>query len=355
MRVEAAVADGIIRTSNAVAGVAPPLGRRQGRSELDPWSRKGAQVDRSSAISILYTAHLKELPSMTYIGGARYSLPLAVQRKPIIGAPAVDPDAIIVVIPIKDDLPGLVRTVCSLLRMNHVPREIRVVDDGSEVPVTVSALERAIGRRLTNIAVHRNARNLGPAYARNDGTRDVDGWVYLTDCACEHPPDLFDQLASARESSADHTTAIATPIAARGDGRLARYMTEQGNLNPPMVDGLPQAVITASVLVHAPAAERIGWFDQRFREAGGENIDFGLRLCEIGRIEWCPTAVVRHEFDECVTDFDKRFRRYGRGLRTLAHKWSVSLKPFEFEAISSDLQALAFRQSRRMLEGYEAY
>ena len=45
-------------------------------------------------------------------------------------------------------------------------------------------------------------------------------------------------------------------------------------LNPPMLDALPQAVITASVLVHADAGRHIGWFDVRFREAGKESGNF---------------------------------------------------------------------------------
>lgn len=292
---------------------------------------------------------------MTYFRSAQYALPFDTERSPMLGTPAVDASAICVVVPVNNDFRGLMRTIRSLLRMDRAPREIRIVDDGSHVPVTVRAIERAVGRPLDNIFVRRLERNRGPACARNEATQGLSGWAYLTDCACEHPADLFDALARARESSEDHTTAIATPIASLGNGPLSRYMTEQGNLNPPMLDGLPQAVITASVLVYSPAAERIGWFDQRFREAGGEDVDFGLRLGQVGHIQWCPTAVVHHDFEECVDDFDKRFRRYGRGLRTLAQKRGVSLKPFEFDAYSKRLQDLAERQFRRMLEGYEAF
>ena len=129
-------------------------------------------------------------------------------------------------------------------------------------------------------------------------------------------------------------------------------MTEQGNLNPPMVDHRPQAVVTASVLVHSEAGDRVGWFDTRFREAGGEDIDFGLRLRRLAQIAWCPEVLVRHDFEDSLDDFDRRFRRYGRGMRVLASKWGVAMEPFAFQARSSDLQDLADRQFLRMLEGY---
>lgn len=289
---------------------------------------------------------------MTYVASARYSLPLDITRRPLMGTPPVDPSAISVVVPVKDDMPGLIRTLCSLQRMKRRPREIRVIDDGSQNPVTIRSIQRVIGCPLMSVSVRRLSRNRGPAFARNEGLKGVSGWIYLTDCGCTHPEELFDELASAREMSEDHTTAIATPIASTGHGRVNRYMTEQGNLNPPMIDGMPQAIITASALVFGPAAERIGWFDHLFREAGGEDIDFGIRLGEIGHIQWCPAAVVLHDFQESVTDFDSRFQRYGRGLRTLATKWGVSLKPFEFDGYSPHLQDLASRQYRQMLSGY---
>lgn len=85
----------------------------------------------------------------------------------------------------------------------------------------------------------------------------------------------------------------------------------------------------------------------------GEDIDFGLRPRGPGQVGWCPEDAVTHQFEDCLDDFDRRFLRYGRGMRTLADKWGQDLAPFEFQAMSPDLQWLADRQFVRMLEGYQ--
>lgn len=285
---------------------------------------------------------------MTYIAPTEYALPIDVRAGTPFGCPAVDSAAITVVVPVKDDVNGLLRTLRSLASLRIPPRHIRIVDDGSAVPIALPPLHGLSSR----VAVVRLPRNRGPAAARNAGVEGLSGWIYLTDCGCEHPADLFERLAEARSRAADETVAVASPVVSEGGGRIGRYMTEQGNLNPPMVDHLPQAVITASVLVHSEAGDAVGWFDTRFREAGGEDIDFGLRLRRLGQVAWCPDAEVRHDFEDSLDDFDRRFRRYGRGMRVLASKWGVPMEPFAFQARSSDLQDLADRQFLRMLEGY---
>lgn len=285
---------------------------------------------------------------MTYIAPAEYALPIDVHCRSPVGCPPVDPAEISVVVPVKDDVDGLLRTLASLSCLRVQPRHIRVVDDGSAAPIVLPHMN-GLSRRVSLV---RLPLNCGPAAARNAGVAGHSGWIYLTDCGCEHPADLFSQLAQTRSRSPDGTVAVASPIASKGGGRVGRYMTEQGNLNPPIVDHLPQAVITASVLVHSAVGEKVGWFDARFREAGGEDIDFGLRLRQLGQVAWCPSAKVTHDFEDRLDDFDRRFRRYGRGMRILASKWGVSMQPFAFQARSPDLQDLADRQYLRMLEGY---
>lgn len=285
---------------------------------------------------------------MTYIAPAQYSLPFDVAVRSRLGGPEVEPADVTVVVPVKDDPAGLLRTLQSLLRLRVPPRHVRMVDDGSAPPIRLPGTTSG----PTTISLVRLPRNRGPAAARNAGVQGLEGWIYLTDCGCVHPPDLFEQLALARSRAPDDVVAVASPIVAEGGGRIGRYMTEQGNLNPPMTDGVPQAIVTASVLVHSQAGERAAWFDTRFREAGGEDIDFGLRLRQLGRVAWCPEAAVSHEFEDSLDDFDRRFLRYGRGMRTLAAKWGVPLEPFQFLSRSADLQDLADRQFLRMLEGY---
>lgn len=100
------------------------------------------------------------------------------------------------------------------------------------------------------------------------------------------------------------------------------------------------------------ASRKIGGFDDSFPSAGGEDLDFGIRLRAIGRISWSPNALVRHRFADDLAEFDARFVRYGVGMRRLSEKLGVRLEPYKFRAASPDLQDLADRQTRMMRLGY---
>jgi glycosyltransferase involved in cell wall biosynthesis len=285
---------------------------------------------------------------------ARYRLPIEVCRQwPPVHSGYILPDSVSVVVPVKDDQYGLHRTLRSLARLSPLPREVRVVDDGSEEPVDPRVV-RSLLPRSVRVGVVRHRQNRGAAASRNTGLQGLSGWVYFTDCGCTHPPDLLALFAAARRSAFGETVAVAGPVDGEGSGRIPRYMTEQGNLNPPMDANGPQALVTANAMVWAPAAHAVGGFDERFPSAGGEDLDLGLALLRKGSIAWAPDAVAAHEFPDDLADFDRRFHRYGRGLRLLARKLDVDLAPFHFGAYSYDLQDLADRQTFAMGIGYGA-
>lgn len=147
-------------------------------------------------------------------------------------------------------------------------------------------------------------------------------WIYFTDCGVEHHPDLFLQFEESWRYWGDSCVAISGPVAGKGDGPINQYMTHQGILNPPRerdISGvyLPQAIITANALIASLPFAFLQGFNLDFTEAAGEDLDMGIRLRQFGVIGWCEKAEVSHEFEECDSDFYKRFRRYGRGNRKL--------------------------------------
>ena len=79
-------------------------------------------------------------------------------------------------------------------------------------------------------------------------------------------------------------------------------MTEMNILNPPFEnepgpygEKIPQAIITSNALVYAPAFHRLEGFSVDFCEAGGEDLDLGIRLRELGTLVYVPDAIVSHE------------------------------------------------------------
>jgi len=184
-------------------------------------------------------------------------------------------------------------------------------------------------------------------------------WYYFTDCGCTHDPELFLKFEKAWEEHGDSCVAISGTVTGSGPGEINEFMTEQGILNPPLernVHGvyLPQAVVTANVLVTGLPFAFLGGFDPYFPEAAGEDLDLGIRLREFGVIAWTEEARVAHRFDEDEEDFIKRFRRYGRGNRRLEVKHQLpSLRARPFKAEKPELQRLADLAVKSMQEGYD--
>lgn len=93
-----------------------------------------------------------------------------------------------VVIPAHGDQASLNRTVDSFLAQTLKPYEIIVVDDGSEVPLTVPDGVRLI--RIDRVAGERGssaAKNLGSSYATGD-------WLVFSDDDIIHLPDALESV-----------------------------------------------------------------------------------------------------------------------------------------------------------------
>ena len=92
----------------------------------------------------------------------------------------------------------------------------------------------------------------------------------------------------------------------------------------------PDYLVTANCLVYKDAFNYIGGFDENFQQAGGEDIDLGFRLLSIGSIAYQWNSIVLHNFDDGIKGFIKRFNRYGKGNKQLAHKHMLNLTPKPF-------------------------
>lgn len=320
----------------------------------------------------------------------------------------VNPHNIKVIIPTYKDWDGLRVTLDSLLALRTPPKKIAVANDNPEpgVPDWLKGYP---------VELIDYAGNVGPARARNRGFGFQEGignkavpfevtarwglkifrpdqplpdhikngfcpelkynlnkntpdtfewgsdihWYYFTDCGCTHDPDLFLKFEKSWEEYGDSCVAISGPVTGKGPGLINEFMTEQGMLNPPLektVHGIyiPQAVVTANVLITGLPFAVLGGFDPSFPEAAGEDLDLGIRLREFGLIAWSADAKVAHQFDEDEADFEKRFRRYGRGNRRLEVKHQLpSLRAQKFVAEQPYLQPLADKAVTAMQAGYD--
>lgn len=296
------------------------------------------------------------------MGATHHSLPLPPRvSRALFKSPKVEPGKIRVVIPVYNDWPGLKTTLDSLHKLNPRPGAITIANDNidNRMPAWLKTYPLTIPVEVVNYNGNR-----GPAYARNQGCMppypEFD-WIYFTDCGCEHVRNLITRFIYARERWGNSVVAICGFTSGKGSGRINRYMTEMDILNPPFETDLvpygekvPQAIITANTLVYARAFYQLGGFSTDFREAGGEDLDLGIRLRNLGTLVYEPDAAAFHKFDEDLNDFKKRFERYGRGNRLLAQKHNLpSLRYNPFWPENEEFSGLAKLQIESLRRGYD--
>ena len=152
--------------------------------------------------------------------------------------------------------------------------------------------------------------------------------------------------------------AYAGNIKTTSNNKLSKYYETQEILIPPEAidNGIirPDYLVTANCLVYKNAFNYIGGFDEKFKQAGGEDIDLGFRLLSIGSIAYQWNSITLHNFDDGIKGFIKRFDRYGKGNKQLSHKYMLNLTPKPFLPISKTPvnMILALLQFLFMSKGY---
>lgn len=287
-----------------------------------------------------------------------WELPLRLKPGAPLAGLFTAPDAATAVIPVKDDTGGLRETLAALrvLDIGACPAEVIVVDDGSadhgEGTTAVVAEAKLRGQPVLLVVL---PANRGPAAARNTGAKlAATGWIWFVDAGVRPAPEFLD--VAVRAGSSLPAVAWTGPTLPDPTGLLADYYAAQGILSPPSspVDRSLESFITASVLVRREAFESVGGFDEDFRQAGGEDLDLGLRLRPHGTIGWSPGLCSCHRFREDEDDFRRRFRRYGAGLQQFGRKWGVGMQPWPVVARrdSPEHRRLALIQHEELWVGW---
>ena len=245
------------------------------------------------------------------------------------------PSNISVVVPVRDNQAGI-NVLLRWWTAAAPAAELVVVDDGSTIPVVASE---------PNVKLIRT-RGHGPASARNTGWLAARGpWVAFVDSDCtpdgEWPRPFISSWAGEVAMQGRVTTAQRHVF--------ATYYESQRVLTPMHWDrnGRPRYLITANALVWRPALELVGGFHRAFQLAAGEDIDLGYRLAAVGRLGWAPMAIVTHEWEASLAAFVRRFHRYGRGNRQLAHlqpSLAPLMRPIPFRARSPGILNSALAQ-----------
>jgi mycofactocin system glycosyltransferase len=235
-----------------------------------------------------------------------------------------------VVVPVRDDVPGLEATLRTL-RSGGAPAaslDVTVVDDGSVDAAAVAAVAGTFGATVV-----RHEHALGPAAARNSGVgAGSAAWIGFVDAGVEVPSDWLTTLG--RHAVADRVAAVAPRVVSPpGPTALERYEAAASPLDlgarpGPIRPGSRIGYVpTATLLVRRRAFEDIGGFDAELRF--GEDVDLVWRLVAGGwRCRFVGDEVaVRHPPRRTWSALMRQRFRYGTSAAGLDARHPGAVAP----------------------------
>jgi GT2 family glycosyltransferase len=261
-----------------------------------------------------------------------------------------------IVIPVKDNQNGIDNYLSKFFETHseiNYPKEIIIVDNNSSPEIKINADFKKHGLSIVLI----KCKKKGPASARNKGAKIAKGkWLLFNDSDCIPTKSIIEGYLKADNNS----VAYAGNIKALDKDRLSRYYESQEILIPLKAynnngDLVPQYLITANSLIWKKAFLEIDGFNEKIAIAGGEDVDLGLRLSEIGKLSYAFDSIAIHDFSDGISGFYKRFKRYGKGNRIVQELWKTDLKPTLFRPNERNLtnEILAKLQYFTLKIGYK--
>lgn len=236
-----------------------------------------------------------------------------------------------IVIPVKDNQKGIDNFLVNFFKTHSkdkFPKEIIIVCNNSKVKTEI---RQEFLDKFSNIQIF-ECKKLGPASARNLGVQQTTGkWILFVDSDCIPT----ETLISGYETDEKNIIAYAGNVKSLKQDWLSNYYETQEILIPLKIAEenkgfVPQYLITANCLVWKQAFEEVGGFNENIVIAGGEDVDLGLRLSQIGKLDYAFNSIALHDFDDGILGFWKRFKRYGKGNKLVEKLYQTDMKPVFF-------------------------
>jgi mycofactocin system glycosyltransferase len=247
-----------------------------------------------------------------------------------------------VVVPVRDDAPGLARTLAAIGAMGVA--EVVVVDDASSDPSAVAAAVAGHGA-----IVLRNDHRLGPASARERGWRatsapvvaflDADVWPAALDE--ERSGGWLDVLLA---HFGDPTVGAVAPRVQSAPGSAPGWLVAYEAVRSPLDMGdraasvRPGAAVgyvpTAALVVRRAALDAVGGFDTAL--SVGEDVDLVWRLVADGwRVQYEPAVGAWHPTRPDLRAWVAQRFAYGTSAAPLAARHGDAVAPLRLSGWSA--------------------
>jgi glycosyltransferase involved in cell wall biosynthesis len=261
---------------------------------------------------------------------------------------------ITIVIPVKNNQIGIDLFLTEFFKTHTseiLPKEIIVVDNNSNPEVKITHCDFPISVRVLK------CNKIGPASARNLGVEhSKTDWILFTDSDCVPTSSILTGYLNVQNGSVGY----AGNIKANGQDIISKYYDQQEILLPPKVfeqanKPRPDYLITANCLVWRQAFDKVGGFNEQFKIAGGEDIDLGFKLLNIGQLTYAFDSIAKHNFGDGLRDFRERFIRYGYGNKLVSEIYNLDLQPKIFKPNKQTVinYVLALLQFIWLTKGYK--
>lgn len=302
---------------------------KSGSVMLDSWLTDAADMPTASAPRALWQRIVD--------AGMAHPVPVPADRIHDIAA----------IVPVLDDLDGLLALLASLREALGPELPIVIVDDGSTNPNDLVDVAGRFGAEVV-----RHEHNRGPAAARNTGWSTVrKRWpttkaVLFIDADVVIDRDALALLVA--HLDADPALGVVAPrVAARREsGALHAYEAENSPLDmgqhPARVAARTRVsyVPSATMLVRTAVLEITGGFDADMRV--GEDVDFVWRTTASDwTVRYEPRAVVRHRSRRDVPAFMHQRFAYGTSAAPLEQRHQDHVFPVELSMVHLGIWALA--------------
>jgi glycosyltransferase involved in cell wall biosynthesis len=210
------------------------------------------------------------------------------------------------------------RAIASVVAQTMAEWELIIVDDGSADDLEAAVAMFGDGR----VRVLRHDRNRGAAAARNTGIRAARApLVAFVDDDCVAAPQWL-ASALATLGRAAGPTVVAGAIGRWGArASWVSLFDSVSYLQQENYVRYSRACVTANVVMHRSTFERIGPFDESFREAACEDWEWSLRARERSvAIVFNGSAAVEHPCMERLDQLRRKAERLARGELQLRRK-----------------------------------
>lgn len=241
----------------------------------------------------------------------------------------IEASQISVIIPVKDNQRGVDRFLCSFFETQSpesFPQEIIIVDNNSKSPISISKEFKGRGVKVVLLI----CLKIGPASARNVGARHAKGkWLLFVDSDCISTKSMITGYLAQDDLAVGYQGFVA---ALGMDYLSSYYMSQQIHLPPSDPNGSPKYLVTANSLMIKEAFMKVGGFNENFKMAGGEDIELAIRLAKEGQLSYARESRIKHDFNDGLSGFVKRFVRYGKGHKLIENLSSIKFFPLPFTA-----------------------